>query len=294
MILVLLVCFLVFHLDEEFLFLSPSLKSLLNCNVRYLLSLMTSNLSGTVFANSLGYTFVFLVGFSDLHFSLLYWRPVLFPVVPFDSRELVPALTLVVPVKIGIGASLVPPGTSVILSTVEVRLIVISVFSGEWHAVVIRERVTGISRERTNSESEVVLFTRHFKLPILSPGGLPLIIGQFNAQDCISALGKSMDVFITKPEIPLLIKNKGFVNQRLYLEAPGKRWSGKCVPDASFAFCTRLLYQASRAVYRRFEPMPYLPTVPIFDFQNLQKSGRPDFLELQPVNIPVFKLKFKT
>ena len=31
-------------------------------------------------------------------------------------------------------------------------------------------------------------------------------------------------------------------------------------------------------------------TVPIFDFQNLQKSGRPDFLEFQPVNIPVFKI----
>ena len=31
-------------------------------------------------------------------------------------------------------------------------------------------------------------------------------------------------------------------------------------------------------------------TVPIFDFQNLQKSGRPDFLEFQPVNFPVFKI----
>ena len=33
----------------------------------------------------------------------------------------------------------------------------------------------------------------------------------------------------------------------------------------------------------------FVGTVPIFDFQNLQKSGCPDFLEFQPVNIPVFK-----
>ena len=39
---------------------------------------------------------------------------------------------------------------------------------------------------------------------------------------------------------------------------------------------------------------PYLSTVPIFDFQNLQKSGCPDFLEFYPVNIPVFKVIFKT
>ena len=32
----------------------------------------------------------------------------------------------------------------------------------------------------------------------------------------------------------------------------------------------------------------YLPTVPIFDFQNLQKSGRPDFPEFQPVYIYLF------
>ena len=38
----------------------------------------------------------------------------------------------------------------------------------------------------------------------------------------------------------------------------------------------------------------YLPTVAIFDFQNLQISGRPDFLEFQPVNIPVFKVILKT
>ena len=40
-------------------------------------------------------------------------------------------------------------------------------------------------------------------------------------------------------------------------------------------------------------PVSYLPTVPIFDFQNLQKSGRPDFQEFLPVNIPVFKVIFK-
>ena len=37
----------------------------------------------------------------------------------------------------------------------------------------------------------------------------------------------------------------------------------------------------------------FIGTVPIFDFLNLQKSGRPDFQEFQPVNIPVFKLVFK-
>ena len=33
----------------------------------------------------------------------------------------------------------------------------------------------------------------------------------------------------------------------------------------------------------------FVGTVPIFDFQNLQKSGRPDFLEFQPVNILVLR-----
>ena len=137
---------------------------------------------------------------------------------PFDSREKDPVLTLAAAVKIGIGAFLVSPGTSVILSTVEVRLIVVSVFSGEWHAVVIRERVTGISRVRTNSESEVVLFTRHFKPPILSPGTFPVIIGRFNTQDCISDVGKPMDVLISEPKVALLIKKNysAFVNQYLF------------------------------------------------------------------------------
>ena len=35
-------------------------------------------------------------------------------------------------------------------------------------------------------------------------------------------------------------------------------------------------------------PSTYPPTVPIFDFQNLQRSERPDFLEFQSVNISVF------
>ena len=38
----------------------------------------------------------------------------------------------------------------------------------------------------------------------------------------------------------------------------------------------------------------FIQTVPISDFQNLQKSGCPDFLEFEPVNIPVFKVIFKT
>ena len=33
-----------------------------------------------------------------------------------------------------------------------------------------------------------------------------------------------------------------------------------------------------------------IETVPIFDFQNLQKSGRPDFLRFQPANIAVLEV----
>ena len=33
----------------------------------------------------------------------------------------------------------------------------------------------------------------------------------------------------------------------------------------------------------------FIRTAPIFDFQNLQKSGHPDFLEFQLVNIPLLK-----
>ena len=38
----------------------------------------------------------------------------------------------------------------------------------------------------------------------------------------------------------------------------------------------------------------FIRAVLIFVFQNLQESGHPDFLEFQPVNIPVFKVIFKT
>ena len=40
----------------------------------------------------------------------------------------------------------------------------------------------------------------------------------------------------------------------------------------------------------------FIRTFPIFDFENLQKSGRPDFLEFEPVNITAFTCKviFKT
>ena len=38
----------------------------------------------------------------------------------------------------------------------------------------------------------------------------------------------------------------------------------------------------------------FIGTVPIFDFQNLQKLEHPDFLEFQPVNIQVFNIIFKT
>ena len=38
----------------------------------------------------------------------------------------------------------------------------------------------------------------------------------------------------------------------------------------------------------------FIGAVAIFDFQNLQNSGRPGCLEFQPVNIPVFKVIFKT
>ena len=38
----------------------------------------------------------------------------------------------------------------------------------------------------------------------------------------------------------------------------------------------------------------FIGTVPIYDFQKLQNSGRLDFLELQPVNISVSKVKLKT
>ena len=38
----------------------------------------------------------------------------------------------------------------------------------------------------------------------------------------------------------------------------------------------------------------FIMTVPIVDFQNFQESGHPDFLEFQPVNIPVFKVIFRT
>ena len=40
------------------------------------------------------------------------------------------------------------------------------------------------------------------------------------------------------------------------------------------------------------EVRAYLPTVLIFDLQNLRKSGRPDFPEFQPVTILVFKIIF--
>ena len=38
----------------------------------------------------------------------------------------------------------------------------------------------------------------------------------------------------------------------------------------------------------------FIITVPIFDLQNLQKLGRPDSLEFQPVNISFFNEIFKT
>ena len=49
---------------------------------------------------------------------------------------------------------------------------------------------------------------------------------------------------------------------------PKKLFKGKCIP-------------ANRP--------DFIGIVPIIDFQNLQKSGRPDFLEFQPLNIPVFQ-----
>ena len=86
--------------------------------------------------------------------------------------------------------------------------------------------------QRTNSEPEVVLFARNSKLPILSPDGLPVVIGQLNAQDCITAFGKSMNVFVSEPEAPLLITTNVFVNkcfyfQQLYIEfmKPGASFS---------------------------------------------------------------------
>ena len=38
----------------------------------------------------------------------------------------------------------------------------------------------------------------------------------------------------------------------------------------------------------------FIGTVPIFGFQDIQKLGHSDFLELQPANIPVFKIIFET
>ena len=38
----------------------------------------------------------------------------------------------------------------------------------------------------------------------------------------------------------------------------------------------------------------FIAAVPIFDFQNLQKSGRPEFLEFHPLNISIFEVMFKT
>ena len=38
----------------------------------------------------------------------------------------------------------------------------------------------------------------------------------------------------------------------------------------------------------------FIGMVPILDFQNLKKSGCPDFPEFQPVYIPLFKVMFKT
>ena len=35
----------------------------------------------------------------------------------------------------------------------------------------------------------------------------------------------------------------------------------------------------------------FVGTVPIFDLQDLQRSGCPEFLEFQPESIPVFKVK---
>ena len=55
-------------------------------------------------------------------------------------------------------------------------------------------------------------------------------------------------------------------------------------------------FQMSNNGYKRCIPAnhpDFIGTVPIFDFQNLQKSGRPDFLEFQPVSIPIFEVIFK-
>ena len=50
---------------------------------------------------------------------------------------------------------------------------------------------------------------------------------------------------------------------------------------------------SNRVPYLLTVPIPYLPTVLIFDFQNLQKSGRPNFQNFQLVNIPVFNVIFE-
>ena len=66
----------------------------------------------------------------------------------------------------------------------------------------------------------------------------------------------------------------------------GGGWSSMNHPSPRSPFQPYVFVQTTWP-FIRVKDIAYLPTVPIFDFQNLQKSGRSYFQEFQTVNIPV-------
>jgi hypothetical protein len=79
---------------------------------------------------------------SYFHLCFLHRSPVVFPMVPINPRGWSLTCLEVLTVEVGIVTAVMPPSTFVRCSTVTSPLIIVFVFGGELHSVVITQRIT--------------------------------------------------------------------------------------------------------------------------------------------------------